>query len=75
MTDYMNVDRQALQYVQYFNLEFKQTGRAQAQQRGAREDSTDKNCQCPTVPLTLFRTLVEHARTHYPIAVRGVGLL
>ena len=73
MTDYMNVDRQALQYVQYFNLEFKQSGRAQAQQRGAREDSTDKNCP---MPLTLFRTLVEHARTHYPIAVRGVvGLL
>ena len=72
MTDYMNVDRQALQGMQYHNLEFQQTGRAQAQQRGAREDSTDKNCP---MPLSLFRTLVEHARTHYPIAVRGVGLL
>lgn len=67
MTGRLKIDYEDLSTFRHKKLELKdQTAQDHAAERGAREGSNDRDCP---MPMPVFRTLLGHARTHYPVEV------
>ncbi|TFK87286.1 hypothetical protein K466DRAFT_663122 [Polyporus arcularius HHB13444] len=65
MTGRLKIDYEDLSTFRHKKLELKdQTAQDHAAERGAREGGNDRDCP---MPMSVFRTLLGHARTHYPV--------